>query len=225
MSRKKILLPENQVDKYRKDWDTLPYRELTVKYGVSYPVLNRWAKEHKCTLPKKEYISNARITTPQGIIKSINPDVFENSENLKKMMEEFQRISRSNDLPPKEKDNKMLQLCQKIIVEYVSLFPLGNDLIEGVIGFWKLKLYEKKVSQGQEEQELDIDTLRSLKKRFIGEAFEDISNDLEPNQRKLFEALIQTATNKRLEQMRRAEEQNQPPMELEDGVAEGEIVG
>jgi len=223
MARKICLLPEDRVEEYRKDWDTMPYRELSVKYQVTYTTLNRWATKHKCTLPKKEYISNTRITKPKGIIKSIISNTYESSETLGKMVKEFQQLSCEKGLSPKEKDDKMLQLCQKIIVEYISLLPKG-DLLESVVGFYKLKLYEKKVSQEKDEQEIDIDTLRSLKKRFIGEALEDIANDLEPNQRKLFDALIQTATNKRLKQRRKTEEQNQPPMELEDGVIEGEVV-
>lgn len=212
-------LGEDLIEEFKQNWETMSFRDLSAKYGVSLSVLKIWSKVYECKLPKqkvlKKEVINARDVKPAEVLQTINAgDIrrvnIKNVEELRQCNEEFMALNNNMEMPKRQKDEAMCNLALKAIGVYVSNAPDSESYIEGMVNFFKLKQYEKRVNISEKESaEIDTNTMRNLKRKHVKEVLDDINAELNDGEKKFFEHLVQIATDKVMARKRLANEQAQ----------------
>lgn len=195
------------VEQFKQDWDTSSMRALCKKYNVKDTnVLNRWATQHGCPMPKKRVLKpksiiNTSEVTPQGLMAQAKPDLnkvgFEHNDELKACNEEFMKVINDTAMPKREKDALLFNIAERAMSIYIGLQPSTNQYMSCMVDFYKLKLYEKRVNISDKESvEIDAATLKSLKKKHIQEALDGICGELTVSEKGFFEHLVNCATTR-----------------------------
>lgn len=215
-------LDELLVEQFRKDWDTMSYQSLQIKYKLSVATLTSWSKIYNCKLPKKRVCDqNTSVTkvdvkiTPQEIMSQMKTPDFgkvglEHIDELKACNEEFMRVINDTTMAKRERDDLLFSIAERAMGIFISQSPTAGQYNEGMYNFYKLKLYEKKVGiADKEEKQIDAQTLKSLKKKFIQEAMDAIVGELSVGERRFFEHLVNMATKRILDRKKKANESMQ----------------
>ena len=215
-------LDESLVEQFRKDWDAMSSKSLRVKYKLSTKTLNIWSKLYNCTIPKKriydQYVSvtaDALKVTPRDIMSQMaKPDFgkvgLEHIDELQACNEQFMKVINDTTMAKREKDDLLFSIAEKAMGNFISQSPTAGQFNDGMYNFYKLKLYEKKVFiADKEEKQLDAQTLKNLKKKYIGEAMDGICAELSISERRFFEHLVNVATRRILDRKKKANESMQ----------------
>lgn len=231
MPRRTKALSEDLIEEYKQDWEKMTYPDLTAKYGVGVTILKAWSRVYSCTLPKpvvaqKKVVINIKNIKPAQVLAKINGGDIKgthitNVEELRQCNEEFMALNNDAEMPKRQKDEAMCNLALKAIGVYVSNAPDSESYIEGMVNFFKLKQYEKRVNISEKESaEIDAQTMRNLKRKHVKEVLDDISAELNDGEKKFFEHLVQIATDKVMARKRIVNEQTQQrAMEVSGGQA------
>lgn len=201
------VLAEEYKEQFKIDWEKLSYTAIKEKYSVNVGTFRRWARELECPFPKPRQSNHKRIITakevtpltvvPKSTTTNIDTLPVEQVEEFRKCNEEFIRLNNDSTIPKRQKDELLCGLSLKIIGVYVAKAPDIRDFVIRAVDFFKLKQYEKRVNISEKESaEMDYATQKNLKKRYVGEAIDDICKELSEAETRMFEHLLQIASDR-----------------------------
>lgn len=199
-------MTDTEKEEYKSDWEVMTYRTLNRKYKRSKNTLKKIARELGCRLPKPRPDGQISIFRREKDMERYVVDIENNLEHLpvdeateiKPLVDRFRETLKS-DLPKNSRNAILIDLATRISAAYAILSPSLGGLLTGMANYLKTMVYECRTSGEQEHQELDEAQLKNLKKQFIKEALDDIAHELNETQRRLFEHLVQVATDRALE--------------------------
>jgi len=225
-------LSEEQADIFRQDWCAMSVPELERKYGVSHTTLSIWGNRYECPQPKptvkrkKISLADPTKTTPKQIMDSTSKIMQKNPglkdhKKLDELSKQFNAIAQEKGKSRKERIEEQLDIVHKYIGEYSLICTTPQDVMDVMVSWEKLVLYERRVAQDDEEEQMDKATLINLKKRFVKEAFDDVRRILNETEARMFVALVKTA-RKRVLTLQRQKQEEQEQQQVADGVIEAE---
>ena len=208
---RKIILDTMLQDQFHTDWESISLAELTAKYGACKNVIKKLARQFNCVQPKPQVSANPQIISGRVLNSNRQGNIgLDHNEGLQACNEEFLRVINDMTMPKREKDELLFNIATKAIGIFISQSPTAGQFNQGMVSFYKLKLYERRIDlSNKENAQIDAMVIKNLKKKYIQEAMDAIIGELSTVERRFFDFLVQLATTRLLAHKKKLNEAQQ----------------